>query len=534
MTRFLRGVPAKEITKLYDESAGDDADAPPPPPPPPEQSPAPSPRPAAAAVEGTSLVGRWSALGAMGSSNGATPRRRAPEPAAADARSRSADLPRAFYLLDGAKTSLRSRSDFSVGDALEAAALALNIAPAMTRYLAFHAATAEGVVDASPLPTAPPLARTWRARFPNAAACARQGKAPGRLVLLVRLWTDELRRCVMSAAADDGGITRLAYVQARACVMMDLWPCPLEDAALVAAVQLSGLMLSRRPDAAPAAAGGGGTDARYEQAAEARASAAPPLSLARDGTAGAPPLDVGESPRPRLTPSVSLVRSKLASLLPERVLKSRESGEWELDVLVELGFRLNDPHASAASDYLAIVETWDSFGTVAFSGYVLSPKLGDAAPGGKKRGPRDKCVVCVGRDGVRVLSTDRLRTLGVLAARRIARWVPRPCTDGDGDDGKGASELVFEWAPPSEGDDAARVRCVFRLQGRDAARDCCALLDDYGTLDAVPKSNSEPGDPDQTSELSSSATSKSIRLIFGRIDRSRRVLEARQKSTAFN
>ncbi|KAH8049991.1 palmitoyl-(protein) hydrolase [Aureococcus anophagefferens] len=227
----------------------------------------------------------------------------------------------------------------------------------MTRYLAFHAATAEGVVDASPLPTSPPLARTWRARFPNAAACARQGKAPGRLVLLVRLWTDELRRCVMSAAADDGGITRLAYVQARACVMMDLWPCPLEDAAL---------------------------------AAEARASA-PPLSLARDGTAGAPPLDVGESPRPRLTPSVSLVRSKLGSLLPERVLKSRESGEWELDVLVELGFRLNDPHASAASDYLAIVETWDSFGTVAFSGYVLSPKLGDAAPGGK-RGPRDKSL----------------------------------------------------------------------------------------------------------------------------------------------
>ncbi|KAH8066194.1 palmitoyl-(protein) hydrolase [Aureococcus anophagefferens] len=194
----------------------------------------------------------------------------------------------------------------------------------------------------------------------------------------------------MSAAADDGGITRLAYVQARACVMMDLWPCPLEDAAL-------------------------------------------------------------------------------------------------------LGFRLNDPHASAASDYLAIVETWDSFGTVAFSGYVLSPKLGDAAPGGKKRGPRDKCVVCVGRDGVRVLSTDRLRTLGVLAARRIARWVPRPCTDGDGDDGKGSSELVFEWAPPSEGDDAARVRCVFRLQGRDAARDCCALLDDYGTLDAAPESNGEPG-----------------------------------------
>ena len=38
------------------------------------------------------------------------------------------------------------------------------------------------------------------------------------------------------------------------------------------------------------------------------------------------------------------------------------------------------------------------------------------------------------------------------------------------------------------------------------------------------------GGPHQTSELSSSVKSKSIRLIFGRIDRSRRVLEARPKS----
>ena len=43
----------------------------------------------------------------------------------------------------------------------------------------------------------------------------------------------------------------------------------------------------------------------------------------------------------------------------------------------------------------------------------------------------------------------------------------------------------------------------------------------------VPKSTSELGYPDQTSELSSSVKSKSIRLIFGRIDCSRRVLEAR-------
>jgi hypothetical protein len=48
---------------------------------------------------------------------------------------------------------------------------------------------------------------------------------------------------------------------------------------------------------------------------------------------------------------------------------------------------------------------------------------------------------------------------------------------------------------------------------------------------SVWKSTTGSGGPHQTSELSISVTSKSIRLIFGRIDRSRRVLEARQEST---
>ena len=96
-----------------------------------------------------------------------------------------------------------------VGDGLEAAALALGVAASMTRYLALHAATSEGVVDGAPLATREPLGAAWRER------CAPAG---GRLVLLVRRWTDELRRAVMSAAADDAGLTRLAFVQARACV----------------------------------------------------------------------------------------------------------------------------------------------------------------------------------------------------------------------------------------------------------------------------------------------------------------------------
>ena len=48
---------------------------------------------------------------------------------------------------------------------------------------------------------------------------------------------------------------------------------------------------------------------------------------------------------------------------------------------------------------------------------------------------------------------------------------------------------------------------------------------------AVWKSTSELGHPHQTSERSSSVTSTSIRLILGRIDRSRQVLEARQKAS---
>ena len=139
------------------------------------------------------------------------------------------------------------------------AACALGVAPNMTRYLAFHAATAEGVVDASPLPSAPLLCRAWRQRFPDGdgrrAAGKRSSSAAaasscGRLVLLVRLWTDELRRCVMSATIDDGGITRLAYVQARACARPRARRRPsfqVRREALVSETSLVGPGLGARP-----------------------------------------------------------------------------------------------------------------------------------------------------------------------------------------------------------------------------------------------------------------------------------------------
>ena len=51
---------------------------------------------------------------------------------------------------------------------------------------------------------------------------------------------------------------------------------------------------------------------------------------------------------------------------------------------------------------------------------------------------------------------------------------------------------------------------------------------------AVWKPTTGLGGPDQTREFSSSVKSKSIRLTFGRIDRSRRVLEAQPKSLCQN
>ena len=81
--------------------------------------------------------------------------------------------------------------------------------------------------------------------------------------------------------------------------------------------------------------------------------------------------------------------------------------------------------------------------------------------------------------------------------------------------------------------------CAIELAA-GATTDEVALVADLGfeVADGGPEGWYQPvwiastglGGPDQTSELSISAISKSIRLIFGRIDRSRRVLEAHRKS----
>ena len=56
------------------------------------------------------------------------------------------------------------------------------------------------------------------------------------------------------------------------------------------------------------------------------------------------------------------------------------------------------------------------------------------------------------------------------------------------------------------------------------------LLERARGVEPVPNSTTGLGGPDKTSEFSSSVKSKSIRLIFGRIDCSYRVLGAQPKS----
>jgi len=68
--------------------------------------------------------------------------------------------------------------------------------------------------------------------------------------------------------------------------------------------------------------------------------------------------------------------------------------------------------------------------------------------------------------------------------------------------------------------------CAQRNKAQDALEDA---ISKRAKLAAAWNSTAGLGGPDQTSEFSSSVTSKSIRLIFGRIDCSRRVLEARPK-----
>ena len=95
-----------------------------------------------------------------------------------------------------------------------------------------------------------------------------------------------------------------------------------------------------------------------------------------------------------------------------------------------------------------------------------------------------------------------------------------------GDVGSAVSKFGFggEDAPKCVFDSA--LGCVGGSESRGLEIDA-----DLPPLDATTYGN---GVETKTSNLSSSVTSKSIRLIFGRIDCPRRVLEAQQKSVRRN
>ena len=111
------------------------------------------------------------------------------------------------------------------------------------------------------------------------------------------------------------------------------------------------------------------------------------------------------------------------------------------------------------------------------------------------------------------------------SARLVAKWVgllkrhPSLRVRIDAHCGVGAPASI---APEHSVRRALKVASMFKRAGVAVERQ------------AVCKSTSELGRRGQTSEFSSSVKSKSIRLIFGRIDCSQRVLEARRKCSCQN
>ena len=96
-----------------------------------------------------------------------------------------------------------------------------------------------------------------------------------------------------------------------------------------------------------------------------------------------------------------------------------------------------------------------------------------------------------------------------------------------------ATEKLVQQALKVHEEEQKRVSPAAR---RELAKEHDAELDALETILSPPVWNSTTGlgGPHQTSELSSSVKSTSIRLIFGRIDGSRRVLEARQNALRRN
>ena len=80
-----------------------------------------------------------------------------------------------IYFADGVDCRIALQEGASVGDALATAAARLDVKKPHARFLALHAASATGAVEAAPLGRATALANG------------------GRLVILVRLWTPGLR-----------------------------------------------------------------------------------------------------------------------------------------------------------------------------------------------------------------------------------------------------------------------------------------------------------------------------------------------------
>lgn len=334
-------------------------------------------------------------------------------------------------LYDGTLVMSLDRETGFVWEVVDLCCRTIGIGNDASRYLALHMADERGQVSDNWLAFD---LRVRKALLECEGAFKSSGIMPPitetgsqMLVLCVRLWTRELSRRVTSGAVSEAGLVHVVHAQAVASVVSDAWPCPMADAALVAAVQLSGHAVG------------------------------------------------GES-------ATSVVRRGLHGVLPARIL---ESHDWELDVLVELRFRLNDVHASPRADLLAVCQTWDTFGAVDLGeAQVFAMSEAALCPAGALGRVR------LGHAGIEVVLAESMKPL-VFALRRLDRW-----------EATKADEISFDWTPPngpaslSDSEVAFstsalkscgchRALCAVRckLVGVSQAEMACRLLDDYAALD---------------------------------------------------
>ena len=257
----------------------------------------------------------------------------------------------------------------------------------------------------------------------------------GRVVLMVRLFTEELER------AHDAGTVRLLYLQAVANVAAGLWPCPRDDGAALVALRLWAAL--ERTSADP--------------------SAAMPSRIAK------------------------LLRGQLArwvppSLLGQGVVTAEIEAGWEKAVTMVLPQLVEDLDQTLQSGgpeeaYIAITEEWEWYGAVFFT--CSAPRVAQQTATPVVPSLPETCTAAITRDGISIYEPGRQPRLRLFHKRQLRRWSAPAGSTGGG----GGRSFRFEYELDEQlSDHAPPVVCEFQTEH---GAEIVELLDDYAMREQI-------------------------------------------------